>query len=216
MAKDPDAANDKAAPAAKAPAELVATPAAPKKPAPAAAKPQTKVRTSPKKVVAKRAAPKPESKPKPKQSAPAVKPVAAKKSSPATTNQPKESIMSTKNPFEALAANAAKIQQDRFEMVARASAIMAEHCQKMAEEAARMAQEATENHTSHLHRALEAQTLNAWAQLTRESMESSAAQFVSGATRLSEMGVAALAETAEPVAEHVRKTMERAGSAANT
>lgn len=190
----PKAAQKKAAPIkAKADAPKAVKKAAPKKKVPA--KPQTNPKAT--KAAGKSIPQKP--KPQPKMET--------------KTMPPKQTFPGTEN-FEQIAQDAATFQRESAEAMMQSGNIFFRGFEEMMRTATAMAQESAEKQANFMKEAMGARNVNDFAAIQNKIAQSNMDDMMAGATKLTELSVKVLSESAEPVSQQMTKAMNQTKKAA--
>ena len=192
--------------------------AAPKKAAPkkaaskktAAKKPTAAKKTSPKKTV--KAAAKKKA-PARTQKAAAFSPLRSL-ATPVATPQNMESMMTqTKNQFDQLTKEASNVSRESFDVFSKSGAIFAKGFEEIIRESMAFAQNTAEKQMQFAKEAMSVKSVNEWSDVQNKIAQANFDDFMSSATKLSELGVKVLSDAVEPINEHVTKTVQKAGDA---
>jgi len=186
----------------------------------AAQKPAAKKKAAPKKVAAKKAASKSKTASK--------KPAAKKKTADAmkvaqaaskavsnlylaNTNPTMEKMMTQgKTQFDKLAKDATEMNREHVEACVKSSTIFAKGCEDMMKTMMSIAQSAAERQGKFLKEAMSSKTLNEWTEVQNKIAQSNFDDFMSSATKMTEMSVKVLNEAVEPINEQVTKGIQKA------
>ncbi len=216
--KDGVAANSNAAGA-----EPVTKTQAPVKAAPKAAKavakkkkPAVKAKkaASPKKPAKKPAAKKPAVKAaKPKAKA-KKRPAAAKPALSAkqllSSKEMEQMMKQGKTQFDQIAKDATDMSRENMEAWVKSSTIFAKGCEDIVRTAMSLAQASAEKQTKYVQQALSSKTINEWSETQNKIAQANFDDFMSNATKISEMSVKVLNESIEPINEQATKTVQKA------
>lgn len=191
-----------------------------------AAKKTTVKKAAPKKSVAKKTPPKKVAKKKApvKKAAPKKAAKTAPKSATkiaANTSifnvQPQilEIVKMTKAPFQfdQLAQEATEAGREGFEAFVKSGTIFAKGFEDLIKTAANLSQDAAEKQAEFAKQLMSSKTLNEFAETQNKIAQANFDQFMSGATKLSEMSVKVLSEGSEPINAQLNKTMQKANKA---
>lgn len=202
-------------------------PAAKKK---SASKPKT---TAKKKVAAKKAAPKPAvKKVTAKKAAPkkAVKKVisaapkaaetvtASQKKFAALLNQPgpktMEKIMAqNKNQFDQFTKDASAAGKEGVDAFVKSGTIFAKGMEEIIRESMSFAQTAAEKQAQFAKDAMSAKTINEWSDIQNKIAQENFDDFMSGFTKLSELGTKIMTDAIDPINKQMTKAAQKAGQA---
>lgn len=146
---------------------------------------------------------------------PSIKPA-----SPSAVKQPldafkeMEKIM-TKQPFEfdKLAQEAANQSREGIEAFVKSGAIFAKGFEEIMKTAAGMTQGVAEKQAEYAKQLMSSKTLNEYTETQNKIAQFSFDQFMSDATKLSEMSVKVMNEASEPLNTQMAKTMTKANKA---
>lgn len=204
-------AADKSGTTAKKTEPVVKT-AAPKKKAspkkPAAKKTAVKKKTAPKKAASKTTA-----KSKNTAKKPAAKTVNKGASVNLNTNPNKamEKIMTqSKTQFDTLTKDATELGRDQVEAYIKSSTIFAKGCEDMMRTMMSLAQGAAERQGKYVKEALSSKTLNEFTEVQNKIAQANFDEFMSSATKMTELSVKVLNDSVEPINAQVTKGIQKA------
>jgi phasin family protein len=130
---------------------------------------------------------------------------------PQPNNEAMEKIMSqSKSQMDKMAQDASAFGREGFEAFMQSSTIFTRGFEEIARTAIALMQGAAERQAKFLNQALSSKTLNEFAEAQNKIAQANLEDMMNAATRLSEMSVKVLSESAEPINEQVGKTMRKA------
>jgi phasin family protein len=112
--------------------------------------------------------------------------------------------------FDKLTQDAAVIGQDQMDAIAKSTAIFQKGVQDIINVASQIAQEAGEKNAAATKALLSCKTLNEFADAQSKLAQSSYDQFLSNATKLSEMSVKVCTDTFAPINDQTAKAIKKA------
>lgn len=220
---------------AKAPAKKAVTKPAVKKPAvkkaatiaktvtkkKAAPKAAPKKKTIAKKVVAKKAKPKTSFKPKPKPKTSKPKTTQTKKTETFIMTQPNfnpqdfapKDFEAAQAQFDQFTKEAANINREGIDAIVKSGTIFAKGFENIIRESIGLAQSATEKQMQLAKDAMTSKTINEFSDAQNKIAQSSFDDFMSGTTKITELGVKVLTEAIEPINDQVAKSVQKATEA---
>ena len=126
-------------------------------------------------------------------------------------NATMEKFMSKgKNQFEKLSQEAAAAGQEHAEAIAKSGNIFAKGFEDFLKTYAALAQSATERNAQAFKSLLGSKTLNEYTETQGRVAQQNLDDFLSGVTKLSELGVKLATETFEPINDHISKSIKKA------
>lgn len=133
---------------------------------------------------------------------------------PQQNNEAMEKIMSqSKSQMDKMAQDASNFGREGFEAFMQSSTIFAKGFEEIARTAIALSQSAAEKQAQFLNKAMSSKTLNEWAETQNKIAQASLDDIMSAATKLSEMSVKLLSESAEPISEQMGKSIRKASEA---
>jgi phasin family protein len=147
----------------------------------------------------------------------AVRP-AAKMAEPANDKQRstirKEKTMTEgKAKFEKLSQDATVASKEHVEALARSGSVFAKGCEDFLKTYAAMAQSAAERNAQAFKALLGSKTLTEFTETQSRVAQENLDDFLSGITKLSELGVRVATETFEPLNDQISQSIKKAGDA---
>lgn len=202
---------------AKAPKAAASKKASPKKPArkaiqKAAAKKTPAKKAAPKKAIAKRTAPKKPAARKPKVARQATQP---RKEFLSPTPPPQmETIMTQSNAqFDQFTKDAAGMSREGVDAFVKSGQIFAKGFEAILRESMAFAQASAEKQMQFAKEAMTSKTINEFSDIQNKIAQSNFDDFMSGATKISELGVKVFTDAVEPINEQVTKSVHKASRA---
>lgn len=129
-----------------------------------------------------------------------------------TQNKPMEKLMNQgKNQFDKLSHDAAEIGRENVEAVIKSSTIFAKGLEDIMRTAMALAQDSAERQGKYFKEALGSKTLNEWTEVQNRIAQTNFEEFMSGATKITELSVKLLNDSAEPLNTQVTKGINKAG-----
>lgn len=126
-------------------------------------------------------------------------------------NQTMEKLMSQgKTQMDKIAQQASEAGRENIEAVIKSSTIFAKGFEDIMRTAMSMAQDTAERQSKFVKEVLSAKTLNEWTEMQNKIAQTNFDDFVSGATKISEMGVKVLTDCVEPINDQVSKGIQQA------
>ncbi len=116
--------------------------------------------------------------------------------------------------FDKLAGDSNELGRAGFEAFMKSGTIFAKGFEDFVRTSMELAQGAAEKQAQYVKEALSSKTLNEWTEAQNKIAQASFDDFMSGATKLSELGVRLLTESAGPLNEQMSRGMRKAGEAA--
>lgn len=104
--------------------------------------------------------------------------------------------------------------REGMEAFIQSGTIFAKGCENMVRASMEMAQNCSERQSRLIREAMTSKSLNEWTEVQNKLAQATFDDFMTGTTRLSEMGVKMLSEAAEPINNQFTKAMNKAGRAA--
>ena len=137
--------------------------------------------------------------------------------SPLLTFQPMETMMNKNtsqfDQFEKIAQSTNDFSREGYEAFQKSMTILAQKSEEIVKIAVAIAQSSAERHQKLMQDAMTSKTLNEWADTQSKMAQASFDDFMSGATKISELGVKALTECSEPINQQMTKVMNQATDA---
>ena len=133
-----------------------------------------------------------------------------------TTRHLMESTMSktkTTIPFDQMTKDANDIAKDYSDAVMKSGAIMMKGCENIMSTMMSLMQTSAEKQSRLLKEAMTSKTINEFAEVQNKIAQASFDDFMSGATKLSEMGVKVMTESSEPVNAQMTRAIQKATEA---
>lgn len=125
--------------------------------------------------------------------------------------QQMEKIMSqSKSQIDKMTKQASDMGRENIEAVIKSGTIFSKGCEDMMRTAMSLAQDTAEKQTKFMKEVLGSKTLNEWTEVQSKIAQTSFDDFMSGATKMSEISVKTLTETAEPLNEQLTKSVKKA------
>lgn len=122
-------------------------------------------------------------------------------------------MASQKNPFDKFSQDAGVFGREASEAVSKASAIYQKNCETILKACMSFTQDTIEKQTQYAKKALSTKTLNEFTELQSEAAQESFNDFMTGATRISELCVKAATDCIEPINDQLGKTIRKASEA---
>ena len=116
----------------------------------------------------------------------------------------------SKSQMDKIAQDASNFGREGFEAFMQSSTIFAKGFEELARTAIALGQSSAEKQAQFLNKAMSSKMLNEWAETQNKIAQD---DIMSAATKLSEMSVKLLTESAEPISEQMGKTMRKASEA---
>lgn len=133
---------------------------------------------------------------------------------PQQSNQAMEKIMSqSKSQMDKMAQDASNFGREGFEAFMQSGTIFAKGFEEIARTAIALSQSAAEKQAQFINQAMSSKTLNEWAETQNKIAQASLDDLMSAATKLSEMSVKLMTESAEPINEQMGKSIRKASEA---
>jgi phasin family protein len=130
---------------------------------------------------------------------------------PQPNNEAMEKIMSqSKSQMDRIAQDASNFGREGFEAFIQSSTIFAKGFEEIARTAMALSQSAAEKQAQFLNQAMSSKTLNEWTDIQNKIAQSNLDDLMSAATKLSEMSVKVMTESAEPINEQMGKSIRKA------
>ncbi|MAE51648.1 MAG: hypothetical protein CMH27_07540 [Micavibrio sp.] len=127
------------------------------------------------------------------------------------TNPMMEKMMTQgKTQFDKLAKDATDMNREHVEACVKSSTIFAKGCEDMMKTMMSIAQSAAERQGKFFKEAMSAKTLNEWTEVQNKIAQTNFDDFMSSATKLTEMSVKVLNEAVEPINAQVTKGIQQA------
>lgn len=111
--------------------------------------------------------------------------------------------------FEQIAQDATDFSREGFEAFQKSMTILTQRSEEIWKTAMGIAQSSAEKQQKLLKDAMGSKTLNEWADVQNKIAQSQFDDFVNVATKISELGVKALTDSAEPINEQISKTVTK-------
>lgn len=116
--------------------------------------------------------------------------------------------------FDKFAQEAANASRENIEAVIKSGTIFAKGMESIIKTATEMSQSAAEKQAQYAKEIMASKTINEAAEAQNKIVQENFDEFMSGATKLSEMSVKLLNDSAEPINTQVSKAIEKASKAA--
>ncbi|MAI61214.1 MAG: hypothetical protein CBB87_01840 [Micavibrio sp. TMED27] len=117
--------------------------------------------------------------------------------------------MSKNFEFEKLAQETANVGRENVEAFIKSGAIFAKGFEAIVKTASTLTQSAAEKQAQFAKEIINSKTLNEAAEAQNKIAQANFDEFVSGATKISEMSVKLLNDSAAPINEQLTKSMEK-------
>lgn len=152
----------------------------------------------------------------------AAKPLNAQKSSvysrnafesffPTKPNQTMEKIMSqSKSQMDKFAQDGASFGRENVEAFIKSSTIFAKGFEDILRQTVALAQSAAEKQAQYVNQAMSSKTLNEWSEVQNKIAQTNFDDFMAGATKISELSIKVLTESAEPLNDQLGKSIKKA------
>jgi len=128
-------------------------------------------------------------------------------------NATMEKFMSGKNQFEKLSQDAANAGKEHVEALVKSGNIFAKGFEDFLKTYASLAQSSAERNAQAFKTLLGSKTLNEYTETQNRVAQENLDDFLSGVTKLSELGVKLATETFEPINDQVSKSIKKASEA---
>jgi phasin family protein len=128
-------------------------------------------------------------------------------------NATMEKFMSGKNQFEKLSQDAANAGKEHVEALVKSGNIFAKGFEDFLKTYASLAQSSAERNAQAFKALLGSKTLNEYTETQNRVAQENLDDFLSGVTKLSELGVKLATETFEPINDQVSKSIKKASEA---
>lgn len=115
----------------------------------------------------------------------------------------------SKNQMEKLAQDAASFGRDGIEACIKSSSLWMKGYEDIVRTAMSLAQSSAEKQGKFVKEALASKTLNEWAEVQNKIAQTNFDDFMSGATKISELSVKVLSEASEPVNAQASKAVKK-------
>lgn len=116
--------------------------------------------------------------------------------------------------FEKLTQDANAFSRDGVEAFIKSGTIFAKGFEDLMKATASLAKNNAEKQAQLMKAAMSAKTVNEWAEIQNKMTQANFDEFMSSATKISEMGVKLLTEASEPINEQMTKSMQKVSKAA--
>lgn len=116
--------------------------------------------------------------------------------------------------FDKFTQDAAVLGQDQMDAIVKSTTIFQKGMEELVKVASQIAQDAGEKNAAATKALMSCKTLNEFADAQSKLAQSSYDQFLSNATKLSEMGVKVCTDTFAPINDQVGKTIKKATDSA--
>lgn len=113
--------------------------------------------------------------------------------------------------LEKLSKHAAEHGKEHLDALSRSGTIFAKGFEEFFKTYTALAQSAAERNAQTVKALLSSKTLNEFTELQTSAVQQNFDDFLTGVTKLSELGVKLATETMEPINDHVSKTIKKAG-----
>jgi len=128
-------------------------------------------------------------------------------------NQMEHLMTKTKTQFENFASEAKNMGRDGFEAFSKSITLYAKGIEDIMRESMAIAQKTTEKQTQLVKEALSAKTINEWAETQSRIAQTNFDDCMAAASKLSELSVRVMTESAEPLNHQLSKGMKKASGA---
>lgn len=118
------------------------------------------------------------------------------------------------NQMDQIAQQASEAGRENIEACIKAGTIFAKGFESLMRESMAMAQDTAEKQTQFVKQALSVKTLNEWTDIQNKLAQSNFDQFVSNATKISEMSAKLLNDSCEPLQNQAAKGLKKAANSA--
>jgi phasin family protein len=126
-------------------------------------------------------------------------------------NQSMEKTMTkSKSQMDRLAQDAGHMGKEGFEAFIKSSTVFAKGFEEILRAGVALAQDSAERQAQYMKEALSSKTLNEWTEVQNKIAQASFDDFMAGTTKITEMGVKVLTETAEPFNAQMGKAIKKA------
>lgn len=134
---------------------------------------------------------------------------------PAPVKQPMETKMTQKNatPFEKMAQDGADIGRECSEACMKSATILMKGCESIMSAVVSLAQASAEKQARYMKEALSSKTINEFADVQNRIAQAGFDDFMAGATKISELGVKIMIDSAEPVNAQMNEAVQKATKA---
>ncbi len=112
--------------------------------------------------------------------------------------------------FDQFTKNASSIGQAGMEAFIDSSTIFAKGCEDIVRTSVAMAQDSAEKQSAYAKDAMNCKTLGEWAEKQNKIAQANFSDFISSASKISEMSVKLLTESAAPLSKQAEKAMKKA------
>ena len=116
----------------------------------------------------------------------------------------------TKAQFENLASEAKNFGRDGFEAFSKSLTLYAKGVETIMRESMSIAQKTAEKQTQLVKEAMSAKTINQWAEAQSRIAQTNFDDCMAAASKLSELSVRVMTESAEPLNHQISKGMKKA------
>lgn len=128
-----------------------------------------------------------------------------------TPNKAMEKIMTqSKTQFDNLTKDATEMGRENIEACIQSSTIFAKGCEDMMRTMMSLAQNAAERQGKFVKEALNSKTLNEWTEVQNKIAQSNFDEFMSSATKMTELSVKVLNDAVEPINAQMTKGVQKA------
>ena len=118
-----------------------------------------------------------------------------------------------KNQFDKFTSEANSFGRDGMEALNKSLTIFTKGCEEILRASMAIAQTAAEKQTKLIKDGLSAKTINEWTELQNRIAQTNFDDCMAACSKLSELSVRIMSETAEPLNKQVTKTMKKASEA---
>jgi phasin family protein len=131
------------------------------------------------------------------------------------TNKAMETMMTQgKNQFEKLTQDANELGREGYEAFIKSGSIFAKGFEDIFKTTMEMAQEAAEKQSQFIKEAMSSKTLNEFTEVQNKIAQANFDDFMTGATKISELSVKVLTESSEPLNKQLSKSIKKASDSA--
>ena len=116
--------------------------------------------------------------------------------------------------MDKIAQDATTFGRDQMDAFMKSCTIFAKGYEDIVRASMSLAQSCAEKQSQYMKEAMSSKTLNEWTEVQNKMAQANFDDFMAGATKISEMSVKLLTQSAEPLNEQMSKGMRQAGSMA--
>lgn len=118
-----------------------------------------------------------------------------------------------KTKFEKFSQEAGDIGRDNMEALIKSGGLFAKGFEELLRTSMSLVQDSAEKQAQFVKQAMGVKTLNEWADVQNRITQNTFDDFMSGATKISELSVKVLTESTEPLNKQINKTVQKATQA---